>query len=229
LELGRTSGQPDARLFWALHQFSIRREQARLTEIETLMTEVHATVPQLPAWSALMAMMYSEMDRGDDVDRLLAPVKASGFDLPLDTTWLYGMAAYAVAAASVADREAAAMLMERLAPYRSRLASTAWGLMVGAVAHSTALLAALLGRFDEAEGDFRAAEAMHERMGAPAWLTRTRMHWGSALLRRGRAGDTQRAVTLFEQALATAVEFALPAVERRARSLLIDARGERSG
>jgi hypothetical protein len=226
--LGRASGQPDARLFWALHQFSIRREQARLAEVEALMTEVHATVPHLPAWDGLMAMMYWEMGSADDVRRLVAPMKAAGYDLPFDTTLLYGMAAFAQVAAGAADREAAEMLLDRLAPYRSQLATSGWGLTAGAVAHSTALLAALLDRFDEAEPDFRAAEALHQRIGAPAWLARTRLEWGSALLRRGKPGDDQRALRLVEQAMAAAVEFGLRAVEHRARSLL-DAGGGPSG
>jgi hypothetical protein len=155
-------------------------------------------------------------------------MKASGFDLPFDTTLLYGLAAFGQAAAGAANREAAEMLLDRLVPYRSQLATSAWGLTVGAVAHTTALLATLLDRFEEAEPDFRAAEAHHQRIGAPAWLARTRLEWGSALLRRGKPGDAQRARGLVEQGLAAAVEFALPAVERRARSLL-DAGGEPSG
>ncbi len=228
-ELGRTSGQPDARAFWALHQFSIRHEQGRLAEVEALLTEVHAAVAHLPAWSGLMAMMFSEMGRGDDVRRLLAPMKAAGFDLPFDTTWLYGTSGFAQACAGVEDGAAAAVLLERLAPYRSHLATTAWGLTLGAVAHTTGRLASLLGRFDEAEAEFQAAESLHQQMGAPGWLARTRLEWGSALLQRGKSGYAQRAFTLVEQALATATEFALPAVERRARSLLLDARGEPGG
>ncbi|MGH9005974.1 MAG: hypothetical protein ACRDYV_22845, partial [Acidimicrobiia bacterium] len=217
LELGLASGQPDARLFWTLHQFPIHLDRGRMAEIEDLMLEFRAALPNLPAWDGLLALMYSEMGRDGDVRRLLALMKAAGSDFHLDTTWLFGMAGFAGACAVVEDRDAAAVLLERLAPYGSLLATSAWGLTLGSVVHSTAMLAAVLGRFDEADADFRAAEAIHQRIGAPAWLARTRLERARALLRRGAPEDRRSATDLLELAVAAAVELALPVVERRGR------------
>ena len=83
-----------------------------------------------------------------------------------------------------------------------------------------ALLAMLMDRFDEAEARFAAAEAAHERIGAPTWLARTRLEWARMLINRGRPGDAEQARELLRQAVATARELRLANIERRAVELL---------
>jgi hypothetical protein len=82
------------------------------------------------------------------------------------------------------------------------------------------MLAATLGRFDHAEAHFATAAAIHERIGAPIWLARTRMEWARLLLARPQAGDADRARMLLGQALDTARQLGLANVERRAVQLL---------
>jgi len=72
----------------------------------------------------------------------------------------------------------------------------------------------------EAEARFSYAEATHERIGAPAWLARTRLEWARMLLARKGSGDTERARTLLAQGLATARELGLGGVERQAVAVL---------
>jgi class 3 adenylate cyclase len=222
-ELGLASGQPDAQVFWVLQQLFIRLEQGRLAEVEAAVVEQFETLPNLPAWGGLMAWMYAELDRMEDVRRVVSPVMAAGFDLPFDTTWLFGVTALAVACAAIDERDAVVLLQARLAPYRAHLATSGWGLTIGSVAHTMGLIAAVLGRFDEAEAEFRTAQAVHERIGAPAWLARTRLGWAAALLRRRGPVDHQRAGDLVNQALAASMELGLADVERRARNLLLEA------
>jgi hypothetical protein len=87
------------------------------------------------------------------------------------------------------------------------------------VAWEPGLLATTLRRFDEAESRFAAA-AVHERVGAVAWLARTRLEWARMLLARSGPGDPERAREVLDQALASARTFGLANIEHRATQLL---------
>jgi hypothetical protein len=58
---------------------------------------------------------------------------------------------------------------------------------------------------------------MNERLGARPWVARTQVDLGRLL---ASDGDGDRAVALFQQALATAEELGMEAVARRARAAL---------
>ena len=96
------------------------------------------------------------------------------------------------------------------------------GAAPGAVDHELARLSTVLGRFDQADIDFQSAARFHERLGAPAWLARTRLEWARMLLARRALGDADRARKLLGQALTTARDLGLANMERRAVGLLQD-------
>jgi hypothetical protein len=82
--------------------------------------------------------------------------------------------------------------------------------------HYLGMLAATLGRFEEAEEHFRAAETVHTRIGAPTWLAQTHLEWARMLLVRHRSVNGERAQELLDLAIAAARELGLGSVERRA-------------
>jgi hypothetical protein len=96
------------------------------------------------------------------------------------------------------------------------------GVSSGCTDHYLGMLAAALGRHEQSEQHFRAAAAVHERIGAPAHLGRTYVEWARMLLARGQPGDAERAHQLLDEALSTARELGLVNVERRAVALLQD-------
>ena len=93
------------------------------------------------------------------------------------------------------------------------------GAATGAVDHYLALTETTGGRFDQADRNFAAA-ALHESLGAPIWLARTRLEWAQLLLTRRAPGDAERAGELLDQALATSRELGLGAIEHRATVML---------
>ena len=129
------------------------------------------------------------------------------------------MSAAAEVALHLGDGATAGVLYELMSPYSDQVVATA-GVTCGAVGHYLGRLATILDRFDEAEAHFAAAEATHERIGAPAWLARTRCEWAGMLLTRRQPPDAERARDLLGQALTTARELGLGSVERRAVTLL---------
>ncbi|MGH8972578.1 MAG: hypothetical protein ACRD0C_05180 [Acidimicrobiia bacterium] len=93
------------------------------------------------------------------------------------------------------------------------------GTASGSVAHYLGVLATTTGDFDEAAARFAAA-AVHERIGAPTWLARTRLEWARMLLTRRRSGDGEQAREILGQALDAARDLGLRTVERRAVELM---------
>jgi hypothetical protein len=89
------------------------------------------------------------------------------------------------------------------------------------MARLVGLLAATLGRFDEAGRHFAAACATHERIGAPIFLARTRYEWAKALLAGGQDGDALRARELLDEALEGAGRHGCAVLRRRAEAARI--------
>jgi hypothetical protein len=96
----------------------------------------------------------------------------------------------------------------------------------GAYAHHLGLLAATLGHWDRADDHLADAAAVHERMAARVYLTRTRLAWAATLLNRRRPGDGERADQLLGEAISAARELGLTNTERHAAALLAPARRE---
>jgi hypothetical protein len=139
--------------------------------------------------------------------------------IPFDVYWLAAMANWAAVAAHLHDATHAERLEAALRPY-ARQAVPLVASPTPSVAHHLGMVATTLGRHDDAERDFSAAVAIHDRIGAPHWLARTRVEWARMLLTRRRPGDADRARELLGQALATARELGLATVERGAVALM---------
>ena len=217
--------QPDAATYYAAHMLLIRHEQGRLEELVPTCVELAADPDfTVPAAGAITALMYCELERPEDSRPYYEPLAATRFSaIPHDLLWLMGLANCAEVAVRLGDSESAAVLAELLTPYPDHLETIgAWPL--NCVSHYLGLLATSLGRFDEAEARFEAGASTQLRIGAPAWLARTRLEWGRMLITRRQPGDTQRARELLDQALITARELGLATVERRAAAALADCR-----
>jgi tetratricopeptide (TPR) repeat protein len=219
-EIGQASGQPDAPVFFHFQRYHIRFEQGRLDELADTWPEVMGRYPRLPAARAMLALLLSEIGRRDEARDALEPLRTSGFDLPRDHTHGHTMAYCAAVCSNLGDTTAAALLRERLAPFAEQFPLPGGGILNGVFAHHLGRLASTLGDRDEADTRFAAAEAIHERVGTPCWLARTRLEWGRMLLARHRPGDADRARELLGQALVTARELGLAKVERDAVVLL---------
>jgi class 3 adenylate cyclase/tetratricopeptide (TPR) repeat protein len=221
LDLGRAAGQPDAPTLFAYQRIRIRFEQGRLGEVTREVAELLAALPRLVMLWPLLALAWTELDQDDQAWDAYEQVAASGFArLPVDSTWLLGVTDCAAVCAHLGDIPRATVLCELLTPYADQMPVGALGTATGSVSYYLGLLATTLQRFDEADTRFSAAQAIHERLGAPAWLARTRLEWARMLLTRGQPGDVDRACDLLGQALQTARELGLGAVERRAVALL---------
>jgi class 3 adenylate cyclase len=220
LELGQACGQPDAFLFFADQMYCLRREQGRVGELEETLQEAVGRWPGWPFLHLFLAHNYCEQGREADARAIFDPLAAGRFtEVPFDLTWTVSISASTDVAVHLGDLTSAGVLYELGSPYADQVVATA-GVTCGTVGHYLGRLATILDRFDEAEAHFAAAQATHERIGAPAWLARTRCEWAGMLLTRRQPADAGRARDLLGQALTTARDLGLGSVERRAVTLL---------
>ena len=137
----------------------------------------------------ILVALGREAEAGAELERLLPRALASS-----GPRWLGAMADLAVAAAAVHDTEAAAQLYAALAPYRGRLvvwagANSAWG----PVSHYLGMLAAVLGKTEDAVRDLEEAVDLERQIGALPYLAHSLGSLADALVLRDGAGDAGRA------------------------------------
>ena len=215
LEIGNTSGEPDAFTWYGTQLIVVRDQQGRLAELVDLIADVAEQNPGLPVYRAVLAWAYNES--GDDATarELFDEGAANGFELPQDPTWLDGITFYASIAAQLHLREFCEELFALLAPYHDQV--TFNGVTAREpVAMYLGGLAGALGRYDEAERYFVEADDLNKRGGMRYAEAQTNLWRGRALQERGGSGDLERAQNLFGTARTIAADRGYVLVEQRA-------------
>jgi tetratricopeptide (TPR) repeat protein len=210
--LGLAAGQTDATLLFGSERFYLRFDQGRIDELVDRLSDVLEQKESLYR-RILLAFAYCELERDDDALRVFDPVALRLDALPVDANWLEMMAVSGAVCAHLGMGSLSARVFDLLAPYADQIvgAGSYWW---RPVSWPLGLLAASLGRLDEAVQRFEAAAATEQRIGAPTWLARTELDWARVLLRRSRPGDIEQAGELLNQSLRTARELGLAKIER---------------
>jgi hypothetical protein len=143
-----------------------------------------------------------------------------GFDYPYNMTWVPALVNMADAAATTRDTSAAAVLLERLAPFAKLVVSPSGVLALGAVARPLARAATLLGHYDQAEQWFAIAHDIHRRLQAPYWTARGELDHADLCSIRRTEGDLTRARDLATTAAAAAAQYGCAGLMKRAEILL---------
>lgn len=218
-QVGQAAGERDAPTVLAAQLVNVRWDQGRLAEMEPMLQRAVADNPGIPAFRAVLAQAYCELDRFDDARALFERDAVGHFGAyGYDCTWLCSAVLLADVCAQLDDAGRAPELYQRLAPWRDQVAFSGAS-VYGSVAHYLGQLAASARRYDAADVDFTEAARRHEAMGAVTFLARTRLAWARMLARRGEAGDRTRAGALVDLAAAEAERVGARTVERRAGAL----------
>jgi hypothetical protein len=129
--------------------------------------------------------------------------------------WVLHLCALAEASVLIHDQGRAARLYELLSPYADRNAVSLSTMPFGPVALRLGMLAAMLGRWQEAERHFQVAMERCRRLGARAITARVLYEWSRMLLARGAGEDRAAAVELLSRAQALCRELHLAGVAER--------------
>jgi len=214
LEIGRaTQSLNEFRIHYGVQRFEIRIEQDRVGEVLPALVDAAATGN--PESRAMLAQAYCATDRLHDAQAVFDPLMAVLEDVLPDPNWIIAVTRAAAVCSDLGDRAAAGRLYPLLAPYADRVVGNGV-IWIGSVAHYLGLLATTLEDFDASARHLAAAEAAHERLGAPGWQARSQLARARLLLRRGQPEEAANARRLLGQVVATARELGLVNLERRA-------------
>jgi len=218
---GQRAQNENATQVFATQMFVLRREQGRLAELEPAFKGMVEQYPDIPSWRCGLAMLYAQLGRLEEARQEFERIAVDDFaGLPRDLFWLIGMMLLADVCCALGDGARAAVLYDLLLPYAGRTMVTGRAVVcAGSARHSLAILAALLGRHDEAERHFADALAMNLRLGARPFAAYTRFEYARMLLARGAGDDRPRAVELLREAGAVARELGMLLLQRRVEAL----------
>lgn len=220
--LARTPDSRDAAPLIFPQFLILRREQGRFQEPELEKMLKHGT-EQYPALSALrcaLAYVRAELGREAEARSEFEYWAEPNFatvpqrqDRLVTFTYLVEMCT------RWRDGARALQLYEILLPYVER--NVIVGMAVGyldTVAHLLGKLATVLGRYSEAQSHFELALQRNLLLGARPRLAQVQYSYACMLLSRSQPGDQEQAMTLLDQALATAQELEMIGLEGKIQS-----------
>ena len=219
LQIGTDGGQPDAFIVYGAQMIMVNLWRGTLDPLIPLIEQAITDNPGLPVFGAALALAHAEADHTEETRELLTEFALTGFDLPLDATWLTGMIAYADAAAECGDPRYAEPVLEQLAPFADQWLYTDIATS-GPISRSIGDLLVVLGRFDEAEHHFARSAASSKRAQAKYFAARTDLSWGRMLVERRATGDGVAAREVLSRAQEDATAEGYGNIARRAERAL---------
>ena len=197
-----------------MHRFLLRREQGRGSEEEANVRASVAEFPWYPVHRCALACLLADDGRTAEARVVFDELAADDFRaIYPDSEWLLGIALASDACAALGDEAAAATLYAKLLPLSGAHAIAQAEGSVGSADRYLGLLAATIGRADDAERHLTDGIAGNERLGAWPWAAHTQHDLAGLLRRRSRADDLERANALDAAALATARRLRMSALE----------------
>jgi tetratricopeptide (TPR) repeat protein len=206
--IGQTAEAWDSETVYQIQLFSLRREQARLDEVDELVQRTAGDLPARPLFRCMAVAAHVALGRSDKGRETIDALAERDFAaIPLETEWGTSMSLLAEACASLGDTLRSGTLYELLLPHADTNIFNHPEVSRGATARYLGLLAASSGRWADAAGHFEHALELNARMGARPWLAWTQHDYARALIAAGEAGE--RSTQLSAAAAATAQELGL--------------------
>ncbi|MGZ4350973.1 MAG: ATP-binding protein [Solirubrobacteraceae bacterium] len=198
--------------YFAVQVLYLRREQARMGELEDAVREALGTNADRAAWRAGLALLLHETGRTEEARSEFELLARDGFGwIPRDGDWMVVSALAADLAHALDDAPRAALLYDLLTPFADTNVVIGLGAVcLGATSRYLGRLALTLGRRADAVAHLRHAVAANASLQATVELAHARVDLAWAL------GAGREAVEMLEAAEAAAAELRLPAVARRA-------------
>lgn len=219
LALGQSIGMEDALQMYGLAQFGLRRARGGLDELVPFVQAMVEQYPLVPGWRCGLAWLYRELDMPEAAREPFEHFAVDDFvAIRRDGLWRVGVSAVVPVAATLDDAERSAVLYELLRPHAHTTITTgAPADVLGSVHGPLMMLAATMGRWDDAAAHYEASVLANERMGCRAWLIHTRYEWAALLAKRGSRDQARaHAAACVEAAAASG----MPRVAERASALL---------
>jgi DNA-binding SARP family transcriptional activator/tetratricopeptide (TPR) repeat protein len=177
--------------YFAIQLLAIRREQARMGELEQAVGRLVDSNSGRPAWRAAFADVLLESGQLDRAAEQLAILASNDFtDIPPDGDWMTTVTLLSEVSAGLGDAPTAARLYELLTPFAEmNVVIGLAALCLGSASRFLGKLALTLGEERAATEHFELALEANARLKAPLWLAHTKFEYGQALGRGVRARE----------------------------------------
>ncbi len=204
LEIARRWKIRSAPRIYSMQLLTLTRERGSLADIEPALRAAAERYPAMAVYRAVLVFVCIEQGHLTEARAELERLAADEFaHVPRDSSWPVSLAYLSEACARLADPEHAAALYALLSPR----AGTNLGVIVawlGPAAYYLGILAATMGRLEEAEGHFESALASSRAMQAEPFEARIEAAYGRLLEARDAPGDRDAARDRSCRALAIA-------------------------
>ena len=200
-ELGRDAATFNAASSYLLQRFALYRERGEPPCDEDALRRWDAESVTYTILRCARASLLLEQGRDSEAGKLFEELAHDGFGgVYVDEEFLASMTLLADVCWSLRDAERAATIHAKLEPYSGLNAAGFPELILGSVERPLGTLAALMGRYDEAEARFERAREANQSMGSPPWTAHTLHDHARMLIRRGAPDDERRATGLLRAA-----------------------------
>jgi DNA-binding SARP family transcriptional activator len=206
-ELGARAEAVLAAAAHAIQLYLLRREQGRAGEAHEPLRRIADERPARALFRCALASLDVEAGREAEARRIFEELAANRFaPVPRDNEWLLAAAFLVETCEGLRDLPRAAVLYDELRPFGDRSSSDIPEGTDGAMARHLGVLAAMLGRDDEAVAHLRSAIAIDGATGGRPWVAYAQADLAAVLARRG---ELDEAAALRAEASLTAAELGL--------------------
>ena len=204
---------------------TVWREKGRLAELETGTKAILEQVGPMPAAICALAFLCSEQGKKEEARAAFERVAADDFSsiqIPHVVAWSSHMANLTEICCFLGDLPRAEVLYEQLLPFAAMniVLGPVPQACSGPVAHFLGMLAATMGRTNNASEHFAYALEMETKLRMPAMRARTQYEYGRMLARSDRPDDAKRGARLLTAALETARSLGMPVLEQKLSAVL---------
>ena len=221
LSLGRQTHGADVEGVYGMQMFAIRREQGRLLEVAPVMKHLIEEDPDETTWLPGFALVAADLGYWEAAQRRLSELADTGFALPFDAKRSTSLSFMAEVAVSLSDTEAAQTIYDLMLPYKHMTVTAGVATVCfGAASRYLGMLSAALGNFDKAAKHFEHALEMNAESGSRPWLAHAQAEYADLLMKIGSKKAIERAMSLSEQASATATELDMVRLKKRLQPTL---------
>ncbi len=205
LDLGALGGDPYYHLTRTLLRYGVFYEQQRLERLEDEIRHLAETHPPGSMWFCALANLCSLIGKESEARNLFGSLATAKFaSVSPDYGWQTSMHHLAELCVRIGDSKQAAALYQELLPHDGRFIAFSWMAFYGPTSRYLALLAAQMGRGEQAIGHFEDAIRSSDALGARLWTARVQCDYARFLLARAGSGDREKARALIERATAAA-------------------------
>ncbi len=216
-QIGQEAGEPDALLIYGIQLSFVIRAQGRGQDIIAMIEQRSNASPGIVGLRAGLAWTLCWLDRREDAAAILEQAASDRFEHVLPASdELAALVLYADVAVQTGDTDASSILLERIEPFADQIdwnGATTWG----HVRMYLGLLAAVLGKHDQADRHLAFACEFQEANGMLLSAARAQLGWAEALAERG---DAARAREHAARALELSREHGYGLFEPRAAALV---------